>query len=419
MPGIAVALPPELEGRIVAELRGHGYRVVLSAASADELVAGMTTAGFELAIADADPHYLTAGLLAACDAAGIRLVAVAGSGASRRNAADLGLREVADAGAGWPDIEALLLAGSPIGGAPDADPVDPVSDSDAGTRGQVIAVWGPAGAPGRTTLAISIASELAAEGFSVVLADADTHSGSVAPALGLLDEAPGFAAACRLAATDSLTALELERVGQRYLSPHGSFWVLTGIGRPSRWPELSAERVVTVVAACRSWVDFTVLDTGFSLENDEEISSDLFAPRRNAATISALREADRVIAVGSADPVGLSRFLRAHVDLVDLVEVERVTVVMNKIRASAIGLNPSGQVEQTLQRFGGITGPVLIPHDQASLDAAILGGKTLRDVAGKSPARLAMSRLVSTRILPRKPDAPTGRAQRRLAEPVR
>ncbi|HEY9499419.1 MAG TPA: hypothetical protein VIQ78_10390, partial [Terrimesophilobacter sp.] len=79
MPGIAVALPPELEGRIVAELRGHGYRVVLSAASADELVAGMTTAGFELAIADADPHYLTAGLLAACDAAGIRLVAVAGS----------------------------------------------------------------------------------------------------------------------------------------------------------------------------------------------------------------------------------------------------------------------------------------------------------------------------------------------------
>jgi ATPases involved in chromosome partitioning len=419
MPGIAVALPPELEGRIVAELRGHGYRVVLSAASADELVAGMTTAGFELAIADADPHYLTAGLLAACDAAGIRLVAVAGSGASRRNAADLGLREVADAGAGWPDIEALLLAGSPIGGAPDADPVDPVSDSDAGTRGQVIAVWGPAGAPGRTTLAISIASELAAEGFSVVLADADTHSGSVAPALGLLDEAPGFAAACRLAATDSLTALELERVGQRYLSPHGSFWVLTGIGRPSRWPELSAERVVTVVAACRSWVDFTVLDTGFSLENDEEISSDLFAPRRNAATISALREADRVIAVGSADPVGLSRFLRAHVDLVDLVEVERVTVVMNKIRASAIGLNPSGQVEQTLQRFGGITGPVLIPHDQASLDAAILGGKTLRDVAGKSPARLAMSRLVSTRILPRKPDAPTGRAQRRLVEPVR
>lgn len=428
MPEVAVALPPELEGRIVAELRRHGYLVALSAGSADDLVAGIATAEFELAITGADSRYLTAGLLASCDASGIRLVAMAGNDTGRRNAAELGLREVLDAGAGWRDIEALLVAGSsiteasiaetPVAGDPHAGPLDSATDPDVGTRGQVVAVWGPAGAPGRTTLAISIAAELAAEGFSVVLADADTHSGSVAPALGLLDEAPGFAAACRLAGTDSLTTLELERVGQRYLSPHGSFWVLTGIGRPSRWPELSAERVVTVVATCRSWVDFTVLDTGFSLENDEEISSDLFAPRRNAATLSALREADRVIAVGSADPVGLSRFLRAHVDLVEVVDAERVTVVMNKIRASAIGLNPSGQVEQTLQRFGGITGPVLIPHDQASMDAAILSGKTLRDVAGKSPARLALSRLVSSRILPQKPDAPTGRTKRRLFEPV-
>ena len=286
-------------------------------------------------------------------------------------------------------------------------------------RGQVIAVWGPAGSPGRTTLPISIASELAAEGYSVVLADADTHSGSIAPALGLLDEAPGFAAACRLAGSDSLTRQELERIGQRYLSAHGNFWVLTGIGRPSRWPELSGERVVTTVNACRGWVDFTVLDTGSSLENDEEISSDLFAPRRNAATISALREADRVVAVGSADPVGLSRFLRAHVDLIDVVDSERVTVVMNKIRSSAIGLNPSGQVQQTLQRFGGIVAPVLIPHDQPAMDAAILSGKTLRDVAGKSPARVAMGKLVASRILPHKPDTPTGRAKRSRFEPVR
>jgi MinD-like ATPase involved in chromosome partitioning or flagellar assembly len=249
-------------------------------------------------------------------------------------------------------------------------------------------------------VAIAIAAELAAEGYSVALADADTHSGSVAPALGLLDEAPGFAAACRLAATGSLSVEELERVGERFRSPHGSFWVLTGLGRPHRWPELSGDRVVATIDVCRYWVDFTVLDTGFSLENDEEISSDLFAPRRNAATIAALREADRVVAVGSGDPVGLSRFLRAHVDLLEIVDAERVTTVVNKVRGSAIGLNPSGQVEQTLQRFGGITRPVLVPHDQQALDAAVLSGRTLRDVAGKSPARLALSRLVAAHLLP-------------------
>src|SRR5665811_2305442 len=98
-----------------------------------------------------------------------------------------------------------------------------------------------------------------------------------------------------------------------YGSGRSGFWVLTGIGRPSRWPELSAQRVAATLQQCRLWVDFTVVDSGFSLEHDEEISSDLFAPRRNAASITALREADRVIAVGAADPVGLSRFLRAHV----------------------------------------------------------------------------------------------------------
>lgn len=440
MEDIAVCLEPDAGERTIAELERHGYRVVLRASTAGELEAALATIPFDVAVCGAEPDRLTAGLLGACDSAGVRVVAVAEGATGRRNAAALGLYEVVDASSGWADLEELITAGLERRGPRDRQRIPdsgdgmasprrwlgrtgsgrPVPQEDSGEnglrgrgeghgggeeqgRGEVIAVWGPAGSPGRTTIAIAIAAELAAEGYSVALADADTHSGSVAPALGLLDEAPGFAAACRLAATGSLSTEELERVGERFRSPHGSFWVLTGLGRPHRWPELSADRVVATIDACRDWVDFTVLDTGFSLENDEEISSDLFAPRRNAATISALQEADRVVAVGSGDPVGLSRFLRAHVDLLEIVDAERVTTVVNKIRGSAIGLNPSGQVEQTLQRFGGITDPVLVPHDQQALDAAVLSGRTLRDVAGKSPARVALSRLVASRLLPSEP----------------
>ncbi len=408
MPEIAVCLAPEIEGRLVGELERHGYRVALRAADAVELEVAIGTTTAEVAVASAGPDTLSAGLLATCDLAGVRLVAIVSGDAGRRNARELGLHEIVDASATWTELEAVLTGGIRIEALGDGGTVREPGDAgnpphrvggDRGSRGQVIAVWGPAGAPGRTTIAIAIAAELAAEGFSVALADADTHSGSVAPALGLLDEAPGFAAACRLAGMDGLTTEELERVAERFRSPHGSFWVLTGLGRPHRWPELSTERVVAVIGACRDWVDVTVLDTGFSLENDEEISSDLFAPRRNAATIAALREADRVVAVGAGDPVGLSRFLRAHVDLLEVVDAERVTTVVNKIRGSAIGLNPGAQVEQTLQRFGGITSPVLVPHDQQALDAAILSGKTLRDVAAKSAARLAISGFVGSRLL--------------------
>jgi MinD-like ATPase involved in chromosome partitioning or flagellar assembly len=146
---------------------------------------------------------------------------------------------------------------------------------------------------------------------------------------------------------------------------------------------------------------------------------DLFAPRRNAATITSLREADHVIAVGAADPVGLSRFLRANVDLMETLQIDRVTVVMNRIRASAIGLNAAGQVRQTLQRFGGISSPILIPHDQAALDAAILSGRTLVDVAARSPARLAIAAMVADRILPPSTGLPKRRRRRGVKAPAR
>ena len=388
MARLALAVPVAQESLLADEAKRHGHEIVASAASAAEAASLVVASRPDALVVAAEPRYLGARVLAACDDSGVRVIALTTGEADRQLAASLGLFETTDATAGWPAIE-HALTGSPR----------PAPARARGGRGTIITVWGPTGAPGRTTLAIGVAAELAALGHTVALADVDTHGASVAPALGMLDEAPGFAAACRLAGSGALTLDELERIAQRYESPLGGFRVLTGIGRPSRWPELSSERVVGVIAKLREWVDVAVLDVGSSLENDEEISSDLFAPRRNAATVTAVREADRLIAVGSAEPVGLSRFLRAYVDLEEVASTRDVTVVMNRVRASAIGMNPHGQVTQTLSRFGGIEAPVLIPHDQAAVDAAVLSGRTLADAAPKSPARLAIRSLVESRIV--------------------
>lgn len=402
---VAMAMPPDLGGRLLRDLKAHGHDAVFHASNGNDLAAAIGRLGVDAAITTARAGYLSAELLAACDDAGVRLVAVTESPAERAAAAGLGLAELVDGNATWEEFHAVLTA-TPWDSAGDSagksagEPSTPRDSASA--RGSVVAVWGPAGAPGRTSIAINIAAELAAHGHSVVLADADTHGGAVAPALGLLDEAPGFAAACRLAGSGGLTHTELERVGQRYRSRHGTFWVLTGIGRASRWPELSTDRVEATIEQCRTFAEYTVIDTGFSLENDEEISSDLFAPRRNAATIASLRAADRILAVGAADPVGLSRFLRAHVDLLDTVEPERVSVIVNKVRASVVGSSAGRQVAQTLQRFGGIDDVALIPHDLAAFDAALLAGQTLREGTTKSPARAAISAIVTERILPPK-----------------
>jgi len=456
---LALALDRDTEDRLLADIIEHGHVIVARPATVRELLAAIERHSPDALIVGATAGTLTAELLAASDANGIRVVALAATEAERRYAADLGLHEVVAADAPWTEIDRVLTLGGeiplridddpPADAAPPAAPTRsrpgrrakeprrtrrPVaSDAEAfastaadeavafvpdepaagltGT-GTVIAVWGPAGAPGRTTLAINIAAEIAAAGHTVVLADVDTYSGSIAPSLGLLDEAPGFAAACRLSGSGTLTTAELERIAHRYNSPRGAFWVLTGIGRPSRWPELSAERVSDTITALQRWADYVVLDTGFSLESDEEISSDLFAPRRNAATLAALGIADRVVACGLADPVGMARFLRAWGDLAEVITTDRVHVVMNRVRASAVGPGPSAQVSSALRRFGGIDAAVLVPHDQAGVDAAVLTGRTLRDAAPRSPARLGILGFVRDELLP-VPDAHPRRQWRR------
>jgi MinD-like ATPase involved in chromosome partitioning or flagellar assembly len=265
------------------------------------------------------------------------------------------------------------------------------------------------GAPGRTTTALAVATELAATGARVAVVDADTVGAAVAPFLGLFDEAPGIAAACRLAAAGGLTTGELDRIAQQYRGARGGFAVLTGIGRAARWPELSMDRVTRVLDACRDWADHVVVDAGFNLEADEEIVSDLFAPRRNAATIAAVRAADTVVAVGAGDPVGLARFVRAYGDLVETVETPCVRVLVTKVRPSAVGPGAGGQIRASLLRFGGIEDVTLVPDDAAGCDAALLTARTLADANPRSPAVTALRRFTLDHLA----DAPTSPTRRR------
>ena len=55
-----------------------------------------------------------------------------------------------------------------------------------------------------------------------------------------------------------------------------------------------------VFATARALADFSVVDCGFCLETDEELSFDTVAPRRNGATLAVLDDADLIVVVGSA-----------------------------------------------------------------------------------------------------------------------
>ncbi len=261
--------------------------------------------------------------------------------------------------------------------------------------GRIIAVWGPAGSPGRTLLAANIAGELAAEGKSVLLVDADSYGASVAAVLGLLDEAAGLAQACRLADQGVLDGTALLRIAVPVGTRGGSFRVLTGITRADRWTELRAAALSLVYERAREIAEVTVIDAGFCLEADEELSFDSMAPRRNAATLRSLEVADTVFAIGAADAVGVPRLVRGLAELNAAVPRATPHVILNKVRAAAVGRSPERQLRDAWARYGP-TVPLesFLPADPAACDDALLAGSLLLECAPESALRKAIAGLV-------------------------
>jgi MinD-like ATPase involved in chromosome partitioning or flagellar assembly len=406
MTTVAVAVDGDRGESIARALERAGVEVVAvvaasapAAATADELHGGDAVDALhaldaaEVLVLHVARASLTAGLVAACDGRGIRILPLCASQDDERTAATFGLAEPLDL-----DADGWRIAAA-IGAAPAFPAVDRAATASVSPR--VIAVWGPSGAPGRSALAVELAVELSRGGRRVGLVDADTHAPSLALALGIADEGPGFAAACRQAERGRLDAAELDRISIPVAAASGRVDVLAGINRTSRWPELGGARVSGALATCRGWADYTVVDVAASLERDEEIVSDLAdGPRRNAATIATLQAADLVVAVVAADPVGVARFLRAYPELRATIGSTRVVVVVNRLRPGALGIDARGQVRRTLERFAGIRDVWFVPQDAKAADAALLAARPIADVSPRSALVGGVRRLVGEAIAP-------------------
>jgi Flp pilus assembly CpaE family ATPase len=292
------------------------------------------------------------------------------------------LREAVAAGGGATGRDvADPRAALPALGLPDAGEERPAG------RGRVVAVWGPTGAPGRTTVAVGLADEAARLGVPTLLIDADVYGGVVAQVLGLLDESPGLAGAARLAGGGTLDGAALVRLAW---AVRPQLRVLTGLARPDRWPELRPRAMSTVLEEARRLADLVVVDCSFNLEDDEELSYDTTAPRRNGATLAVLDTADTVLAVSGADPVALQRSVRALDELRDVRPDVDPVVVVNQVRRGPVPGEPRAEIAAALERFSGREVQFFLPADRAAADSALASGRTLAEVAPRSPLRLAL-----------------------------
>lgn len=430
LPVLTAVSDPTFEAGLVSafERRDLGVVVVRRCVDLADLLAAAATGSARAVLLSADLRRLDRDALVRLAVAGVAVVGLSppGDEDAERRLRQLGLVQVLPADAAAELVGAALLQavaglaqerdrlsgtffGDPAGAAPlprgtEEEPAVPA----AAAAGRVVAVWGPTGAPGRTTVAVGVASECAALGVPVLLIDADSYGGAVAQVLGLLEESPGLAAAARAANNGALDVPALAALARDL---GDGLRVLPGIVRPDRWPELRPSSLEVVLRLARLLATVVVVDCGFCLEADEELSFDTLAPRRNGATLQALTDADAVLAVGTADPVGLQRLVRGLAALREAVpDVVVPQVVLNRVRRSAVRGDVERELAAAVHRHTGLAVEAFVPLDVDGVDAAVTAGRPLREASPTSPARVALAGLAARAL-----GQPSPRSRRRLS----
>jgi hypothetical protein len=214
----------------------------------------------------------------------------------------------------------------------------------------------------------------------------------VAAQLAVLDDVSGLLAATRLANAGQLDVASLAGAA-RQVSP--GLRLLTGLPRPDRWTEVRPSAFAELLDVARALDELVVVDCGFALAGR---SADPFAdgPSRDDMTGTALAEADVVVAVGAADPVGLTRLARTLPELVEASPEAELHVVVNRMRPS-LGWSR----EEVTRLVAGVLPQARIwflPEDRPAADRAVVSGRTLVE-CGDSALRRAIAEVTGA-LLP-------------------
>jgi MinD-like ATPase involved in chromosome partitioning or flagellar assembly len=400
----AAGAPWEAEALDHLERGGPGVVLAKRCVDLTDLLATASTGMASVAVVAPDLPGLDADSVDVLRRSGLGVVLVGGPDALRDGEVDrlrrLGIEHLLSTA----DLDTLpdRVTAAGAEAVPVDVPVDVESSPDRRVtdRGRVVAVWGPGGAPGRTTVAVGLATELAHAGQDAFLLDVDPYGGAVAQHLGVLDEVSGLLAAARSANSGLLDADRLAAFARQV---DEGLRVLTGLPRADRWSEVRPAAFEQLLDEAARLAAYVVLDTGFSLESDQ---ADPFgaAPQRNRMTLDAVHAADEVVVVGAADPVGLARLARGLVELRDVLPGVRPRVVVNRTRPS-LGWSDR-EIRGMVEGFVTPLDVHFLPDDRAAADRALMAGQSLAE-SGESSLRTAMTALA--RSVLGEPAVPSGR----------
>ena len=291
-PVVVSAGLPRLTSEVVATLQ-RGNRKVIGLANTPAEIEHLRALGISLVLTTRTPEGTSADLIAALQ----------GNAAPTRRSWETGAWQEA-AGKEPKDLPETELEVE-VESAPEHEPRTAYLPQVLNSGGQILSIWGPNGAPGRTTTALTVAQLIAVTGKSVCIIDADTSGPALALLFGVVEDASGIVVATRYAQRKSLCKESLLSVVRQVADGIG---VIGGVSHPDRWEELHPHSFRDVLKMCRRTFDYTCVDLGAGVDPSGS-DREFFESQRFAVTTTGLRESDAVLAIGLAAPLGVSRLL--------------------------------------------------------------------------------------------------------------
>ena len=252
----------------------------------------------------------------------------------------------------------------------------------------VIAITSAHGSSGKTTVAINVALELAAERARVLLIDADTGGPAVANHFLLNEQPAGLVAALRISTQGRFDLDQLERLSFQF--QRSTLRIMPG--SQNLPPQVIDESgVPMLLETARSGFDYTVVDLGCLRATN--------ASCKDLLTSSILNLADRTILVCLADPIGIFRLLSAEESIASLPMLP--DLVMNRVRNSVIS-SARREIGITLQRLSSLEPKAYLPDDPVHIDQAVRTGVPATSLSRSGAFRQALTGYVRAELLGRK-----------------
>lgn len=376
------------ETELMAGVTQRGFTVVRRCVEAVDVLAAASIEPHAAVVLDITTPRLSADIVAAISGLQQRVVlAVASDPGAATRARDWGIGSVVMLS----EADALdrIVAELTVAKQEQAEPAHAMrADTNGSASSKVTVVYGPTGAPGRSTIALGLAEAWSRSGDRVCLIDADTVGPALALVVGMTEDVSGVLVASRYA---DQGALDVRSLASACRQLDDRLWLMSGIGSADRWHQLRTGSFERVVRLCAEYFNRVVIDTN-PLLNIEGFDDALAAGAlsRDAITRSALGLSDSVLVVTKPDAVSVMRLCLDLPAVMKLAHHVQVSVVVNRAQKRDSGA--ASHVGSVLTDSG-INVPVHTLPDDGSIEACRRSGSLLWEVASSKKVRRSLSRL--------------------------